>query len=102
MGALLLSIRDPLDAARRPMIPGTMCQCWLANPAPCATVRPSRTGCCRPRSSGSGPAEFLCEAGYPSCVHEALVEHDGELRLRLCPLTRWPFPFGGGVVENQI
>jgi hypothetical protein len=49
-----------------------------------------------------GPSEFLCEAGYPSCVHEALVEHDGELRLRLCPLTRWPFPFGGGVVENQI
>src|ERR1700678_1557312 len=51
---------------------------------------------------GEGPSDFLCEGGYPSCVHEALVEHDGELRLRLCPLTRWPFPFGGGVVENQI
>ena len=23
--------------------------CWPANPAPCATARPSRTGCCRPR-----------------------------------------------------
>ena len=27
----------------------------------------------------SGLSGFLCEAGYPSCVHEALVEHDGEL-----------------------
>ena len=48
---------------------------------------------------GSG---FLCEAGYPSCVHEALVEHDGELRLCLGPLARRAFPFRSGVVQDQI
>src|SRR4051794_33289220 len=34
--------------------PWLMCRCSPANPAPCATVLPSKTGCCRPRSSGSG------------------------------------------------
>jgi hypothetical protein len=38
----------------------------------------------------------------PSCEHEALFEDDGELRLRLEPLTRRPFPFGCGVIEDQI
>ena len=28
--------------------------CWPASPAPCATARPSRTGCCRPRWSACG------------------------------------------------
>ena len=49
-----------------------------------------------------GLSEFLCEAGYPSCVHEALVEHDGELRLCLGPLARRAFPFRSGVVQDQI
>ena len=50
----------------------------------------------------AGLSEFLCEAGYPSCVHEALVEHDGELRLCLGPLARRAFPFRSGVVQDQI
>jgi hypothetical protein len=49
-----------------------------------------------------GLSGFLCEAGYPSCVHEALVEHDGELRLRLGPLARRAFRFRGGMVQDQI
>ena len=49
-----------------------------------------------------GLSGFLCEAGYPSCVHEALVEHDGELCLRLSPLTRRAFPFRSGVVQDQV
>ena len=49
-----------------------------------------------------GLSVFLCEAGCPSRVHESLVEHDGELRLRLGPLARRSFPFSGGVVQNQI
>ena len=49
-----------------------------------------------------GLSGFLCEAGYPSCVHEALVEHDGELRLCLGPLARRAFPFRSGVVQDQI
>jgi hypothetical protein len=44
----------------------------------------------------------VCEAFLPSCEHEALFEDDGELCLRLEPLTRRPFPFGGGVIEDQI
>src|SRR5271163_4690488 len=31
-----------------------MCRCWPASPAPCATARRSRTGCCRRRWSGCG------------------------------------------------
>ena len=50
----------------------------------------------------SGLSGFLCEAGYPSCVHEALVEHDGELRLCLGPLARRAFPFRSGVVQDEI
>ena len=46
------SIAASLAAARPFTIPGTMSLCWPANPAPCATERPSRTGCCRGRSSG--------------------------------------------------
>ena len=49
-----------------------------------------------------GLSGFLCEAGYPSCVHEALIEHDGELRLCLGPLARRAFPFRSGVVQDQI
>ena len=32
-------------------IPGITCRCWLANPVPCATALPSRTGCCQRRSN---------------------------------------------------
>ena len=49
-----------------------------------------------------GLSGFLCEAGYPSCVHEALVEHDGELGLRLGPFARRAFPFRGSMVQDQI
>ena len=41
-------------AARRSTIPGITCRCWPASPAPCATARPSRTGCCRPRWTRCG------------------------------------------------
>ena len=41
-------------AARRSTIPGITCRCWRASPAPCATARRSRTGCCRRRWSGCG------------------------------------------------
>lgn len=50
---------------------------------------------------GLGVSGFLCEAGYPSCVHEALLEHDGELCLCLGPLSRRAFPFRGGVIERR-
>ena len=50
----------------------------------------------------AGLSGFLCEAGYPSCVHEALVEHDGELGLRLGPFARRAFPFRGSMVQDQI
>lgn len=49
----------------------------------------------------AGLSGFLCEA-FPSCAHEALFEHDGELRLRLGPLSRRSFPIRNGVVQNQI
>ncbi len=35
-------------------IPGITCRCWRASPAPCATARRSRTGCCRRRWTVSG------------------------------------------------
>ena len=54
------------------------------------------------RPEERGLSGFLCEAGYPSCVHEALIEHDGELRLCLGPLARRAFPFRSGVVQDQI
>ena len=41
-------------AARRSTIPGIMCRFWRASPAPCATARRSRTGCCRRRWTGYG------------------------------------------------
>jgi hypothetical protein len=47
------SIRARSGAGRRSSIPGTMCLCSPANRALYATARPSRTGCCRRRSSGS-------------------------------------------------
>ena len=34
--------------------PSITCRCSPASPAPCATVHPSRTGCCRPRWSACG------------------------------------------------
>jgi hypothetical protein len=44
----------------------------------------------------------FCVRRFPSCAHEALFEHDGELRLRLGPLSRRSFPIRNGVVQNQI
>ncbi len=44
----------------------------------------------------------FCVRRFPSCAHEALFEHDGELRLRLSPLARRPFPLCSGVVQDQI
>ena len=44
----------------------------------------------------------FCVRRFPSCAHEALFEHDGELRLRLRPLSRRSFPIRNGVVQNQI
>ena len=44
----------------------------------------------------------FCVRRFPSCAHEALFEHDGELRLRLGPLARRSFPIRSGVVQNQI
>lgn len=41
-------------AAIRSMTPGITSRCSPASPAPCATVRPSRTGSCRPRWSVCG------------------------------------------------
>src|SRR5271165_2420371 len=35
-------------------IHGTMCRCWRASRAPCATARRSRTGCCQRRSIECG------------------------------------------------
>ena len=34
-------------AATQSTTPGITCRCSPASPEPCATVRPSRTGCCR-------------------------------------------------------
>ncbi len=45
---------------------------------------------------------WLEAAGLVECAHEALFEHDGELRLRLRPLSRRSFPIRNGVVQNQI
>ena len=40
--------------ARRSTILGITCRCLPESPVPCATARPSRTGCCRPRWSACG------------------------------------------------
>ena len=53
-GGSSASIPAPSAATRPSSIPGTTCRCWPASPARCATARRSRTGCCRPGSSGSG------------------------------------------------
>ena len=45
------STSAPSAGASRSTIPGTTCPCWRGNRARCATVRPSRTGCCRLRSN---------------------------------------------------
>jgi len=58
-GAASPSIRAASGAARRSTIPGTMFRCSRASPAPCATARRSRTGCCRRhwgRCAASSPA----------------------------------------------
>jgi uncharacterized protein (DUF1330 family) len=49
-----------------------------------------------------GDCQDFCVRRFPSCAHEALFEHDGELRLRLGPLSRRSFPIRNGVVQNQI
>jgi hypothetical protein len=59
MAASLPSIRAPSAAARRPTIPGIMCRCWLANPAPCATALPSRLGA----SGGDGTCTAQARRG---------------------------------------
>ena len=51
-GGSSASMPAPSAGAGRSTIPGTTCRCWPASPARCATARRSRTGCCRPRSSG--------------------------------------------------
>ena len=45
-GAWSASTRAPSAAAERSTTRGTTCRCWPASPAPCATARPSSTGCC--------------------------------------------------------
>ena len=49
-----------------------------------------------------GLSEFLCVRRFPSCEHEALFEHNGELRLRLEPLARRPFPVRSRMIQDQI
>jgi hypothetical protein len=45
----------------------------------------------------------FCVRGVISSLRdEALSKHDGELRLRLEPFARRPFPIGRGVIENQV
>ena len=51
---------------------------------------------------GKRDCQDFCVRRFPSCAHEALFEHDGELRLRLGPLSRRSFPIRNGVVQNQI
>ena len=53
-------------------------------------------------SAYKGDCQDFCVRRFPSCAHEALFEHDGELRLRLGPLSRRSFPIRNGVVQNQI
>ena len=59
-GGSLPSIRARSAVARRSTTPGTTSRFWRESPAPCATARPSRTGCCRPRWSGS---DASCQSG---------------------------------------
>jgi len=63
---------------------------------------------CAASACSSELSGFLCEAGYPSCVHEALVEHDGELRLCLGHARGVRFhsatsqQLGSGVIRKKI
>ncbi len=55
-------------AARRSATPGTTSPSSRASPARCATARPSRTGCCRRRSSASAassPGPTTATARWP-------------------------------------
>ncbi len=52
-------IGAPSAAARPSTTPGIMSRCWLASRVRFATARPSRTGCCRERSSGCDAASAL-------------------------------------------
>ena len=53
-GGSSLNILDRSAVARRSTIPGITCRCSPASLAPCVTVRPSKTGCCRRRWSACG------------------------------------------------
>ena len=48
--------------------PGTTCRCSPASPAPCATARPSRTGCCRLRWSVCGASSPAVDDGNRQMV----------------------------------
>ena len=53
-GRIVASIHVVTGAARRSTIPGITCRFWRASPAPCATARRSRIGCCRRRWTACG------------------------------------------------
>ena len=73
-GASSQSIAAAMAEARRFTIHGITCRSWLASRARCATVRPSRTGCCRRRWSAcdaSSPAPMMAivrwSPSWPPC-----------------------------------
>lgn len=49
-----------------------------------------------------GLSDDLCVRRFASLSDEAFAEGDGELCFRLEPFTRWPFPFLGGMVQDEI
>ena len=49
-----------------------------------------------------GLSDILCVRPVSSLADEPFAEDDGELGFGLEPLARRPFPFLGGVVQDQI
>jgi hypothetical protein len=67
---------------------------------PCEHFRP--TPAPAKKFVAKGDCQYFCVRPVIRHEFETLVEHDGELRLRLGPLARRSFSFRSGVVLDQI
>ena len=59
-------------AIRRPTIRGITCRCWQGSLEPCTTVRPSRTGRCRPRTRAAQAERWWRPADPDRRAHDGL------------------------------
>ena len=90
-GGSSVSIAAHSAAARPSTTPGITCRCSRASPAPCATARRSRIGCCRRLWNASGvssPAPMTAIGGW--WISSPQCSPTGCRRSRLPAPRRWP------------